>query len=130
MNKLFIGLLIIAAGTGIFFLVRKKNNQPELQTINKEWIIGKWQTISVTPLKDSAESTYRVEFHKDGLVTRSQADSAIADSSHFKWTKDSSLVIKQTIKDSTGQEFIVELLTKDSLKVKGEEQTYLFSKMK
>ena len=59
MNKLFIGLLIIAAGTGIYFLLNKKVRATEVAAINKELIIGKWKTVLYHPEADTAKPLYQ-----------------------------------------------------------------------
>src|SRR5687768_14112651 len=130
MNKLFIGLLIVAAGAGVFFLLSKKKDEPVADKINKEWIIGKWQTISVEPLKDSAEKDYRFEFQPEGLVLRSKSDSLEADSTHYAWTEKDELLIRENPSDTVGARFTVLKLSTDTLSVKGEEQTWIFHKVK
>ena len=73
MNKLIIGLLVVAAGAGIFLFLRKKKNEITVNSINKEWIIGKWKTDS-TVATDSNFSKYQFDFQKDGNVVRSLND--------------------------------------------------------
>ena len=132
MNKLFIGLLIIAAGAGAFFLLLKKNNPVDAITeIKKEWIIGKWKTESRQPAKDSAQPLYRYDFLKNGNVLRSLNDSAKADTLLYEWNKNNELVWKEKASDSTGRVFAVLQLNQDSLQVKGKDSTIiLFTKMK
>jgi hypothetical protein len=126
MNKLFIGLLIVAAGAGAFFLLRKKNNTTT-NDIKKEWIVGKWKADAG---KDSAFSSYNYDFLKDGNILRSLNDSAKADTSHYEW-KANELVWKEKISDSTGKTFSVLKLTQDSLQVQSKDSvTILFTKLK
>lgn len=130
MNKLIIGLLIVAAGTGVFFLLRNKKNEPAGNKINREFILGKWQTLSVEPGKDSVETDYRFEFQKEGLVLRSKSDSAAADSMYYQWNEKDQLVLKQNKDDSTATTFSVSKLTTDTLAVNSQEQHWVFSRVK
>ena len=56
MNKLLIGLLIIAAGAGAFFLLRK-TEQPVTQRIERELLIGKWMGTRVDSTSISRKKT-------------------------------------------------------------------------
>lgn len=128
MNKLFIGLLIVAAGAGIFFVLRKKKSTSTTTKINKEWIIGKWNADAG---KDSAFSQYRYDFLNDGNIVRSLNDSAKADTAHYEWNKKNELLWKEKAGDSTGKIFSVLKLTQDSLQVQSQDSaTILFVKMK
>ncbi|HMK25227.1 MAG TPA: hypothetical protein VK483_04290 [Chitinophagaceae bacterium] len=128
MNKLFIGLLIVAAGAGTFFLLRKKNNTTTTNDIKKEWIVGKWKADAG---KDSAFRSYNYDFLKDGNVIRSLNDSAKADTSHYEWNKKNELIWKKNAGDSTGRIFSVLKLTQDSLQVQSKDSTtILFTKLK
>ena len=127
MNKLFIGLLIVAAGTGVFFLLRKKKNTTTNE-IKKEWLVGKWKADAG---KDSAFSSYRYDFLKDGNILRSLNDSAKADTSHYEWNKANELVWKEKASDSSGKPFAVVKLTQDSLQVRAADSSIvLFIKTK
>ena len=129
MNKLFIGLLIVAAGTGAFFLLRKKKTT-DANKINKEWIIGKWETDAVIP-GDSTFRLFRYEFQKEGNILRSLNDSAKADTTHYEWNKKNDLVWSKKPGDSTGRIYSVIKLTTDSLQVRSEDSTMiLFTKVK
>ena len=128
MNKLLIGLLLVAAGAGIFFLLRKKKNETTTNDIKKEWILGKWKADAG---KDSAFSSYRYDLLKDGSILRSLNDSAKVDTSHYEWNKNNELVWKQNASDSTGNIFSVVKLTLDSLQVQSKDSvTILFIKLK
>ncbi len=128
MNKLFIGLLIGAAGTGVFFFLRKKKKETSSNNIKKEWILGKWKADAE---KDSAFSSYNYDFLKDGNILRSLNDSAKADTSHYEWNKTNELVWKEKVSDSTGKVFSVVKLTLDSLQVQSKDSvTILFTKLK
>ncbi len=127
MNKLFIGLLIVAAGAGAFFFLRKKKNATT-NDIKKEWIVGKWKADAG---KDSAFSSYRYDFLKDGNIVRSLTDSAKAGTSHYEWNKNNELVWKENASDSTGKIFAVLKLTQDSLQVQSKDSiVILFTKLK
>ena len=128
MNKLIIGLLIVAAGTGAFFLLRKKKTATTNNEFKKEWIIGKWKADAG---KDSAFSSYSYDFLKDGNIVRSLNDSAKADTSHYEWNKNNALVWKEKLSDSSGKILSVLKLTQDSLQVRAaDSSTVLFTKVK
>lgn len=132
MKKIFIGLLIIAAGTAAYFLYfKKKKDQAVTTIINKEWIIGKWKTLSVNPVKDTAQPLFQYEFLKDGIAYRSTGDSIKADTVSYAWSKDNQLLIKEQGSDSTGVLLTVAALSADSLRVKTNDKTeILFTKLK
>ena len=131
MNKLLIGLLIIAVAGGAFFLLNKKKNEPVTQTLNKEWIIGKWETISYTPATDSVQPRFRFDFLKDGIALRSIVDSVKADTIIYKWNDKQELVIQENATDSVGTVLAVSKLTADSLQVqRADSVTILFTKVK
>lgn len=142
MNKLFIGLLIIAAAAGVFFILRKKEQANA--SIQKELIIGEWKIDSLYSGKDSnsnfltgimgmADSNtlhYAYEFTKDGAILRSLNDSVTKDSSFYKWNKDNQLVWSET-GDSTGSNLSILKLGKDSLQLRtGDSTIVLFTKLK
>jgi hypothetical protein len=127
MNKLIIGLLIVAAGAGTFFFLRKKKSTTS-GDIKKEWIVGKWKADAG---KDSVFSKYNYDFLKDGNIIRSFNDSAKVDTSHYEWNKTNELVWKEKASDSTGKVFSILKLTQDSLQVKAaDSSTVLFIKIK
>jgi len=131
MNKLFIGLLIVAAGAGVFFLLNKKKNEPTATTINKELLVGKWKAVAEQTVRDSAQPIYYYEFQQTGAVLRSLNDSAIADTSHYEWSNTKELVWKESIADSIGKTYSVVQLTKDSLQLQSKDSTTaLFIKAK
>ncbi len=131
MNKLFIGLLIVAAGAGVFFLLRKKKNTTEPENeIKKELIIGKWRT-DAQPGNDSTFKDYRYEFSKEGNIIRSLNDSAMADSSFYAWNNESNLEWKKNATDTTGVLYKVIQLTADSLQLVSKDSvTILFTRLK
>jgi len=126
MNKLFIGLLIVAAGAGAFFLLRKKKEATTSKEIKKELIIGKWKADAG---KDSVFSKYSYDFRKDGIILRSLSDSAKADTTHYEWNKKHELVWKEKASDSTGNIYSVVKLTQDSLQMQSKDSVIiLFTK--
>jgi hypothetical protein len=129
MNKLIIGLLIVAAGTGVFFLLRKKKDTTVTNGLNKEWIVGKWKQNAGTT--DTSFSNYQFDFQKDGHVIRSLNDSVTADTTHYEWNKANDLVWMEKHGDSTGKTYAVLKLTPDSLQVQSaDSSTMLFTKLK
>lgn len=129
MNKLFIGLLIVAAGAAaLFYFNRRTCNKPAQGSLTKEWILGKWKADAG---KDSAFSQYSYDFLKDGNIVKALNDSAKADTSHYEWNKNNELVWKERVSDSTGKIFSVMKLTQDSLQVQAaDSSTVLFIKIK
>lgn len=132
MNKLLIGLLLVAVGAGAFFYFNQRTcNKPQQDLLTKEWIIGKWKTVSYQPVTDSVQPMYQYDFQKEGLVLRSVSDSAKVDSSHYEWSKTNELVIKQLAVESVQQTFTVLKLSPDSLQVKSQNNfEILFTKLK
>ena len=135
MNKFIIGLLVVAAGAGIFLLLRKKNETTSANSINKEWIVGKWNPVAIgsdsTLANDSNFSKYRFEFQKDGNVVRSINDSVKADTTHYEWNKNNELVWKEKANDSTCKVYVVTKLTSESLQMQAtDSSTILFTKLK
>jgi hypothetical protein len=128
MNKLFIGLLIVAAGAGVFFLLRKKKNTTAGNDMKKEWILGKWKADAG---KDSVFSSYSYDFLKNGNMVRSLNDSAKTDTLYYEWNKNNALMWKKNAGDSTGKIFSVMKLTQDSLQVQAtDSSTVLLTKVK
>jgi|GEM_PF-710265 len=109
MNKLFIGLLIIAAGTGIFFLLSDTKGTSTREPINKELIIGKWK-------EDGRDPGILYVFEKDLMLLQSLGDSMKIDSSYYTWKQDS-IIWKETLTDSMGKAFVVQKLTKDTMQL-------------
>lgn len=129
MNKLIIGLLVVAAGAGTFLLLRKKKETTTANEIKKEWIVGQWKTKAVMA-NDSNFSKYRFDFQKNGQVLKSLNDSVKADTSYYEWNKAHELVWKEKASDSTGKTFVVTKLTIDSLQVQARDSSIvLFTKV-
>ena len=145
MNKLFIGLLIIAAGAGAFFFLRNKKSGTS-KDLQKELLIGKWKLDSLdVKTRDSSAwymasisafdsnfNKYHYDFKTDGNVLKSLPDSTKADTSRYEWTKNNELNWKENPKDTTNELFIVTKLNSDSLLlVKSKDSSiFYFSKVK
>ena len=131
MNKIFIGLLVVAAGAGIFLLLNKKKNTTDLETINKELIIGNWKTDAVLP-SDSTFNQYQYNFQKEGnVLVSSPADTVKADTTHYEWNNKNELIWKGKATDSIGETFSIVKLTSDSLQLRtADSATVLFTKVK
>jgi len=142
MKKVFIGLLVIAAGAGAYWFLQNKKTSTE-NSIQKELLTGTWKLNSLdvktgdssayfTLLISSIDSNltrYRYDFKENGYVLKSLADSLKADSSHYEWTKNNELAWKENITDSSGEVFFVTTLTKDSLLLQSKDSaTFLFTK--
>lgn len=130
MKKLLTGLLILAAGAGIYFFLLRKKDTPSSAAINKELIIGQWKTDAVMK-NDSGFNRYRYDFRQNGDVVRLLTDSVKADTTHFEWNKNNELVWKEKAADSTGKIYTVTRLTTDSLQVlSADSVTILFTRVK
>jgi hypothetical protein len=133
MKKIFIGLLIAAAGAGVYFFVLRKKEKTD--TINKEWIIGIWKADAG---KDSSFIPLRYEFLTNGIIIRSASDTVKADTLHYEWVKTNELVWynktsaeKKERGDSIGTAFTVLTLTQDSLQLQAKDSSaVLFTRMK
>ena len=145
MKKLFIGLLVIAAGAGIFFFLQNKKSE-DSNTFQKELVVGKWKLnsldvktkdssayyLSLISAIDSNFTKYRYDFKADGNVLKSLSDSVKADSSHYQWTKKNELTWKENATDSSASEiFTVTKLTTDSLLLLSKDSAiFVFTKWK
>jgi hypothetical protein len=137
MKKIIFGLLIIAAGTGIYFVLQKKQVSPK-PTPDKTLIVGTWKidtikghdTASITSTKRlvSADSNFRrkeFNFQTAGAIIQTLKDSTLSqtDTLHYNWKKDNSLVIRLSATDSIS--YRVSLLTSDSLLLLSPDSTLL-----
>ena len=138
MNKLFIGLLIIAAGAGAFFYLRKKNKSATGNGIKKEWILGQWKVDSLSASKDTSNENLLfmlyasdtnakkdvIHFYDDGLLLITYPYDSLSknDTAYFQWSKDNALLFKDKMTDSLSSTMLVKqpdslhmvLQTKDS----------------
>ena len=146
MKKVFIGLLILAAGAGAFYFLQKKDKPFTGSSFQKEWIVGKWKLDSILLPKDSNDNfmagilgivapdlmKYRYELKQDGTISFSLGDSLIKDSSLYEWNKENQLVWKEYPADTTSNNvFKVSTLNEDSLVLQAEDSSLLlFTKVK
>ena len=131
MKNLIIGLLVVAAGAGVFFLLKKKKASTEpVSEIKKDLIIGKWKT-DAQPGNDSSFKDYQYEFSKEGNIVRSLNDSTIADSVFYAWDKESNLEWKKYAADTTSVLYKVVQLTADSLQLLSKDSSVIqFTRLK
>jgi hypothetical protein len=145
MKKVFIGLLIIAAGAVAYYLLQKKKPETD-KPVDKELLTGKWKLNPfsfcpkdsgskfikrIIPLKDSAFQTSRYDFQKGGTLVQAISDSFKADTSYYEWGKKNELLIKGSIKDSTGEIYSVNKLNTDSLILQSKDSAiFVLTKLK
>lgn len=144
MKKVFIGLLIAAAGAVTYYLLLKENNPVTSNAVQQEKIIGKWKLDSLYALKDSANNSmgiigiiepdlrkYSYEFKKDGGIFFSIGDSLTADSSRYEWNKNNQLAWLEHPADTTGELFTISLLNTTNLRLLSADSVVLqFTKVK
>lgn len=115
MKKLLIGLLIAAAGTGVYFLLQnRKKADPPLTVNDQDWLIGKWTDKSGELLPDSLATVLQWEFRKDGIAIVSNQQPLINDTLQYAWKDSASLGIRSA-KDSMETVFRVIHSANDSL---------------
>jgi len=118
MKNVLIGLLIVAAGAGVyFFVIKKKKEKPVEQGIKKELIIGKWKGETTTP-PDSVLTRFSWEFRKDGSAIYAVGDSLNADTLFYSWKDSLGISIRKSSTDSLGIDYELGKLTADSLELK------------
>jgi hypothetical protein len=128
MKKIFIGLLVIAAGAGAYYFLQNKRPASKNQ-LQKELLIGKWKmdTLSGHPSDSALDATlaliveldsnlydYHYDFLADGHILQSLDDTVTTDTSYYEW-KGNELLIKQGTKNATAETFTISALNKDSL---------------
>ncbi|MDP4264358.1 MAG: hypothetical protein Q8941_17645 [Bacteroidota bacterium] len=144
MKKLFIGLLVIAAGAGAFYFLQKKKTVNN--SIRKELLTGKWKLDSlyavsadsssrflsgILALTDSDRIRCRYDFRENGTILQLQKGQAKTDTSWYEWTPKSDLLLKEAPKDSTGERFVVNKLGDDSLVLQSKDSAvFVFTKLK
>ena len=127
MKKLFIGLLIIAAGAGTYYILQKKKTNND-QHLDKELLVGQWKVdaLHVSPkdsanlaaillLNDSTLKNTRYDFQKDGHFVQTHHDAGKSDSSYYEWNNKNELLIKESPGDSLSEIYSINKLDKDSL---------------
>lgn len=142
MKKVFIGLLIAAAGAAVYFLLQKKKELIIHQRIQKEQLIGKWKFDSLLLPKysdtalvsgilkavDPKLKNYQYEFKQNGTISLLQADSLTKDSMQYAWNSNDQLVWKEQPADTAGTTFSISALNKDSLLLLSNDSTLLLFK--
>ena len=135
MNKFILGLLLIAAAAGIFFVLQKQKYNTT-DGVNKELIFGKWKIksydaktdssnalfVGIMGIVDSNTLKYSYEFTKDGKILRFLNDTISEDTSLFVWKKDMLLWIENK-QDTVGELMLVIKLIKDSLLIQSDDST-------
>lgn len=119
MKKIFIGLLIVAAGAGAYYLLTQSKNIVPVTENNSTLLLGKWKAGEPGSGSDSSlldGSQYDVL--KDGLVLVRDSADAAPDNVYYTWTANGDLQIRLKSTDSTGENLKVVQLTKDSLQLK------------
>ena len=137
MNKFILGLLLIAAVAGTFFVLQKQKTNTTVG-INKELIFGKWKIKSYDARSDSSNALfvgmmalidsntlkYSYEFTKDGKILRFLGDTASKDTSLFEW-KGNMLLWKEEKEDTVGEQMLVNKLIKDTLQLQSDDSTQI-----
>ncbi|HYV54234.1 MAG TPA: hypothetical protein VE933_06610 [Chitinophagaceae bacterium] len=143
MKKLFIGLLIIAAGAGTYYFLQKKKSNIA-QHLDKELLVGQWKVnaVHVSPgdsanlaaillLNDSTLKNTQYDFRKDGHFAQTPHDAAKKDSSYYEWNNKNELLIKESPGDSLSEIYTVNKLDKDSLVLQSKDSAvFVFTRIK
>lgn len=143
MKKLFIGLLIIAAGAGAYYFLQMRK-KTSTKTLQKEMLTGKWKMDSLINHRgDSSVSfiatllnplyqdiaNYRYEFRPNGQVLQSLKDSLKTDTSYYEWDKTDKLLFKES-QDAGAEPYLVSKLNAGSLVIESHDSTrFFFSRM-
>jgi hypothetical protein len=143
MKKLFIGLLLIAAGAGAYYFLQKKKIET-FNPVKKEFLSGVWKLdslyavsgdsasmIGLAAIADSNSHNYRFNFREDGTLLRTLDETPGADTSHYDWSGKNELRIKDAAKDSTGVNYTVNKLVRDSLVLQSRDSAvFVFTRVK
>ena len=135
MNKFILGLLLIAATAGIFFVLQKQKSNTT-DGVNKELIFGKWKIksydaktdssnalfVGIMGIVDSNTLKYSYEFTIDGKILRTLDTTISEDTSLFEWKSDM-LLWKEDKEDTVGELMLVNKLIKDSLLLQCDDST-------
>ncbi len=120
MKIILITLLLVAAGTGIWFFLANKNkiNKPTPQPMLQ--LAGNWETVG----KDSANNNERFRFTADSLLFHTTTDSLPADTFHYQ-LRDAQLVLTHGNGDSSVNYLSILLATADTLQLKTADSSIL-----
>jgi hypothetical protein len=144
MKKLFIGLLMLAAGAGVYYFLQNKKTNTD-KPVDKELLAGKWELDSTTSLKktvlvfktgiispkDSTFQRYHYEFQQGGTLIQAVNDSVKAGTSHYEWGKKNELLIKALATDTTVEAYSVSKLSIDSLILRAKySAVFVFTKLR
>ena len=127
MKKVFIGLLIIAAGTAVYILLNRRRG-PDNHSIQKDLIIGKWKLDTIHSLKDSSFNAiaygigylaprlakHKYEFTSNGSIELWPKDSSTTDS-RYEWIDKNQLAWKEYPANKIIEIFDVPVLSNDSM---------------
>lgn len=132
MKKIFIGLLTLAAGTALYFLVIKKGKENNNATgFQKEWIIGNWKQLLSSEVTDSLSPGQHWVFSREGFVMKPALDSLMTDTLQYHWKNETEILISKLATDSTGVSYLINRLTKDSLLLQAADSTTIgFTRVK
>ncbi len=130
MKKIFIGLLILAAGAGAYYLLSQQKQIEPLSVSKETLLLGKWKAGFPAQGKDSLFAGLQYEFQKEGIALIIDTANAKTDSSVYEWNKTGELLFREHASDSAAVVYTVMLLTKDSLQVKNKDnKEYLFTRL-
>src|SRR5258706_5698914 len=138
MKKLFIGLLIIAAGAGAYYFLQKQKSETPV-TFEQELLVGKWKMDSMFVASNDSAShliagiaggdsnfhKYQFDFQKEGTIVQTLHNRAKTDTSWYEWNKKNELLIKESATDSTGEIYSVNKLNLDSLVLQSKDSAVL-----
>lgn len=130
MKKIFIGLLILAAGAGAYYLLSQQKSIEPVTESKEKLLLGKWKAGFPAQEKDSLFAGIHYEFQKEGIALIVDTANAKTDSSVYEWSKTGELLFKEKATDSAAVVYTVMLLTKDSLQVKNKDnKEFLFTRL-
>ena len=141
MNKFILGLLLIAAAAGIFFVLQKKKGDIASEQLKKEVTLGKWKITSydaksdssdlfvgIMALVDSNTLKYEYKFTREGSILRSLNDSFTKDTSYYHWIN-KKLAWRQTRFDSAN--ILHAHIKKDTMRLQADDSTVIvFTRLK
>ena len=109
-------------------------------------LVGKWKmdSLNLSPRDsatafvlglmspgDSILSKSQFDFQEGGTFLQTHSDPLQNDTSYYEWSKKNKLLIKESIKDSTGEVYFVNILNIDSLILQSKDSTvFVLTKIK